>query len=99
MEGTRDNPRASGVLRFGRAGSVARAVGPLPIWVGPRTLSGQFAFRGDEQRAGHRELAGRVTAVSVDEALAGTRCYGGDRDVVLLLPEALDGPTLQRLRG
>lgn len=75
---------------------VAAAVGSLPIWVGPRKMSGQFAFRGDDNVLAVVSWP-KATAVSVDEALAWGLAYGGDRDVVILLPEALARPTLQRL--
>ena len=63
--------------------------------VGPRKLSEQFAFYGDDEALA---IAGWPGAGdTTDEALAWGLAMGGDRDVVLVLPAALVRPTLQRL--
>ncbi len=75
---------------------VSSAVGPLPVWAGSRKMSGQFAFRGDDDVLAIVSWP-EATSVSADEALAWGLAYGGDRDVVLLLSAGLARPTLQRL--
>lgn len=68
----------------------------LPPWRGPRKLPGQFAFHGDDDVLVISSWPG-ATQGSTDEALAWGLAYGGDRDVVLVLPAGLAAPTLQRM--
>jgi len=75
---------------------VSNTIGSLPAWAGPRKLSGQFAFRGNDDVLAIVSWPS-ATQVSADEALAWGMAYGGDRDVALFLPETLARPTLQRL--
>lgn len=69
--------------------------GSLPVWSGPRKLSEQFAFYGDDDVLAVIGWPG--AAAVTDEALAWGLALGGDRDVVLVLPQAFAAATLQRL--